>query len=183
MKQKTVNEYKCPIYTLESYLDEPEKIQLDSKTMQRYKRYMKKIVSRKTSGLKPTHFTGFNFEYDFTPKEKRVVLLSMNINNYGCDFIIPKGYVKGVYNHRLKRWDIINNLKKGDKFLVDETLYRMYPSFFKANEIYTLTDDIQIIYYKFNNKQDLLRLSNHILFQQIKMIYRYQNVSKKYKNN
>ena len=175
-------EYR-PIYTLESYLDEPEKIQLDSKTMRRYKRYMKKIVFRKTVRLKPSHFTGFSFEYDFTPKEKRVVLLSMNINNYCCDFIIPKGYVKGVYNYTLKKWDIIDNLKKGDRFSVDESLFRMYPTFFKAKEIYTLTDDIRIIYYKFDNKQDLLRLTKHILFQQIKMIYRYQNVSKKYKNH
>ena len=172
-------------YTLSSYLDEPEPIKLDSKTMSRYRRYMKFIVSKKTCSLKPRQFGGFNFEYDLTnPKDKRVVLLALKINNYACDLVIPKGYVRGIYIERLKKWEVIGNLKKGDRFQVDESLYRLFPSLFKANKMYTLSDDIQIIYYSFSDKQDLLRLTKHILFQQIKMIYRYQkNVSKKYKNN
>ena len=163
-------------------LDEPEITYIDAKTMRRYKRYRKFISSKRTNSVKPKQFEGFRFEYD--DEKKNVLLLSLKIDDYECDLVIPKKYTKGVYNVKKREWCLITDLKKGDTFRVDESLYRLFPTFFKSNKTYKLSDDIQIIYYSFENKKDLLRLTKHILFQQIKMIYRYQrNAKKAIKNN
>lgn len=155
--------------------DEPYKVDIGYKASRRFSKYVKKHFNhQKTINA----FRGFVFAY----KGKSVRLLGFEFNNLGTYWYIPFAFLSGVYCCDTKRYDLIQNLKKGQTILPNEEMCSMFPGLFKINKPYKITNDILTIYYSFNTEADLVSLTKYIIFQQCKMIYRKKNEKQRYKN-
>ena len=161
--------------------NEPEVITLDSKTIRRYKKYRNDCLRNKRAKHKRCFngFDGFNFVYN----NKSVELIGFEFNDLGVYWYIPKLYLKAQYCCELNKYILPHEFKEGQTLIPDEDLSSLFPSMFKRNKRYEITNKILTIYYSFESKKDLLNLTKYILFDQTKMIYRKKYERQRNKNN